>query len=127
MSQADAEIRTLKCVSHISSAKLSAKPSAKPLNRIGEDFDLPSDWLNDAAKGYAHGLTPGPMLLDTTTLRVRAVSIEQLLAMKLSAWRDDLDVQDARRLLQECGEAREEVWQRFSPYFELLSEWVPLL
>jgi hypothetical protein len=79
--------------------------------RVAAALELPDDWLNDAAKGYAHGLTPGPMVLDTTTLRVRAVSIEQLLAMKLSAWRDDLDVEDARRLLQECGNAREDVWR----------------
>jgi hypothetical protein len=59
----------------------------------------------------AHGLAPGPTLLDTPTLRVRTVSTEQLLAMKLSAWRDDLDVEDARRLLQECRDAREEIWR----------------
>lgn len=79
---------------------------------VAAALGLPDDWLNDAAKGYAHGLTRGPMLLETTALRVRAVAIEQLLAMKLSAWRDDLDVEDARRLLQECGTAREDVWRQ---------------
>ena len=79
--------------------------------RVAAALELPDDWLNDGAKGYAHGLSPGPMLLNTPTLRVRTVSAEQLLAMKLSAWRDDLDVEDARRLLQECGEARERVWE----------------
>ncbi len=78
---------------------------------VAADLELPEDWLNDGAKGYAHGLAPGPMLLDTPALRVRTVSVEQLLAMKLSAWRDDLDVEDAKRLLQECGDAREEIWE----------------
>jgi hypothetical protein len=55
-------------------------------------------------------------LLDTPTLRVRTVSTEQLLAMKLSAWRDDLDVEDAKRLLQECREDREEIWRHVERY-----------
>ncbi len=46
---------------------------------------LPGDWLNDAAKGYVHGLSLGPVLRDTPALRVRTLSITQLLAMKLSA------------------------------------------
>ena len=79
-------------------------------------LELPSDWLNDAAKGYVHGLSLGPVLLDTPTLRVRTLSPTQLLAMKLSAWRDDLDVEDARRLLKECRGAREDVWRGVEPY-----------
>ena len=79
--------------------------------RVAAALELPEDWLNDGAKGYTHGLAPGPMLLNTPTLRVRTVSAEQLLAMKLSAWRDDLDIEDARRLLQECAGPREDVWQ----------------
>ena len=58
---------------------------------VATALDLPSDWLNDGAKGYVHGLSLGPVLLDTPTLRVRTLSPMQLLAMKLSAWRDDLE------------------------------------
>ena len=36
--------------------------------------------------------------------------------MKLSAWRDDLDVEDARRLLQECRGTREDVWREVERY-----------
>ena len=38
--------------------------------------------------------------------------------MKLSAWRDDIDIADARRLLIELrsGRSHEEVWQDVSPY-----------
>jgi hypothetical protein len=48
----------------------------------------------------------------------RALSLEQLLAMKLSAWRDDLDISDARRLMQEIkrGRDKEEIWQSIEPY-----------
>lgn len=35
----------------------------------------------------------------------------QLLAMKLSAWRDDVDVEDARLLLSKLPPDREEVWR----------------
>ena len=39
-------------------------------------------------------------------------TIEQLLAMKLSAWRDDVDIADARRLLQELAstQRRDDIW-----------------
>jgi hypothetical protein len=44
--------------------------------------------------------------------------LEQLLAMKLSAWRDDLDISDARRLLKEIAGRRDKVkvWQSLEPY-----------
>jgi hypothetical protein len=49
---------------------------------------------------------------------VRRPSLEQLLAMKLSAWRDDVDIADARRLLLELAQGRssDELWQAISPY-----------
>lgn len=83
---------------------------------VATSLGLPDDWLNDGAKGYAHGTSLGAVLLDTPALRVRALSVEQLLAMKLSAWRDDLDVEDARRLLKECGQVRGEVWRKIEQY-----------
>lgn len=40
--------------------------------------------------------------------------------MKLSAWRDDVDIADARRLLQEMLQKmsgnREEIWQAVEPF-----------
>jgi hypothetical protein len=42
---------------------------------------------------------------------VRRPSIEQLLAMKLCAWRDDVDIDDARRLLAELGTDRGAIWE----------------
>lgn len=83
---------------------------------VAEVLELPSDWLNDAAKGYVHGLSIGPVVVDTATLRVRTLSVTQLLAMKPSAWRDDLDVEDARRLLKECAGTRADVWRQVEPH-----------
>ena len=41
---------------------------------------------------------------------------QQLLAMKLSAWRDDLDVSDARLLLSKLSGDRGSVWKLVEPY-----------
>ena len=96
---------------------LEASPRvAEAAASVAMVLGLPGDWLNDAAKGYVHGLSPGPVFLDTPTLQVRTLSSFQLLAMKLSAWRDDLDVEDARRLLQECRGSSEEVWREVEPF-----------
>jgi predicted nucleotidyltransferase len=78
----------------------------------------PAEWLNDAAKGYLVGLSDGPTLIAAPGIEVRQPTAEQLLAMKLCAWRDDVDINDAARLLQELrqeGDAAA-VWRRVSPY-----------
>jgi hypothetical protein len=83
---------------------------------VAADLGLPSDWLNDGAKGYLHGLAPGDVLFSSRSLIVRSVATQQLLAMKLSAWRDDLDVGDARLLLSKLAGDRAEVWKLVEPY-----------
>jgi hypothetical protein len=77
---------------------------------------LPEDWLNDAAKGYVHGLSLGEVVLDQPTLVVRALAPHQLLAMKLSAWRDDVDIEDARLLLSKLSGNQDEVWRHVEPH-----------
>ncbi|MDP9119817.1 MAG: DUF6036 family nucleotidyltransferase [Acidobacteriota bacterium] len=84
--------------------------------RVASALSLPDDWLNDAAKGYLHGLLPGQVLLDRTALLVRALAPQQLLAMKLCAWRDDVDIADARLLLHEILGTRTEVWNLIEPF-----------
>lgn len=62
---------------------LAAGPRvAEAAAKVALALELPGDWLNDAAKGYVHGLSLGSVLLDTPTLRVRTLSPVQLLAMK---------------------------------------------
>jgi hypothetical protein len=84
--------------------------------RIAPILDLPEDWLNDGAKSYVHGLTLGDVLLQTRSLIVRTLAPEQLLAMKLSAWRDDLDVNDARLLLSKLSGDRAAIWRVVEPH-----------
>jgi len=36
--------------------------------------------------------------------------------MKLSAWRDDVDIEDARRLLQALQGDQEQIWAAVEPY-----------
>jgi hypothetical protein len=83
---------------------------------VAAGMGLPDDWLNDGAKGYVHGLAPGEVLFSAPTLTVRSVAAPQLLAMKLSAWRDDLDVADARLLLSKIPGERASVWSQVEPY-----------
>ena len=59
--------------------------------RVARQLDLPDDWLNDAAKGYFVAISEGDVLYQSASLMVRAVTIEQLLGMKLAAWRDAID------------------------------------
>ncbi|MEP7120663.1 MAG: DUF6036 family nucleotidyltransferase [Byssovorax sp.] len=82
------------------------------VQRVGRALDLPDDWMNDAAKGYVHGLSLGDVLLDEPALLVRAPAPHQILAMKLSAWRDDVDIEDARLLLTKLSNDRDEVWRQ---------------
>jgi hypothetical protein len=85
---------------------------------VAAERGLPDDWLNDAAKGFMVGLSLGPVVLSKPGIIVRRPSIEQLLAMKLCAWRDDVDIADARRLLQELSGGRDDIWQRVAPHLQ---------
>ena len=86
--------------------------------QVAEEQDWPEDWLNDGAKGYLVGISDGPILFSAPGVEARAPALEQLLAMKLCAWRDDLDISDARRLLQEnkSGRDKDEIWKSLEPY-----------
>jgi len=86
---------------------------------VAEERNWPEDWLNDGAKGYLVGLSHGRELFSAPGIEVRSPSLYQLLAMKLSAWRDDVDVSDARRLLKEIidlSQTRDEIWQQLEPF-----------
>ena len=85
---------------------------------VADEFNWTEDWLNDGAKGYLVGISDGPIVFQAPGIEARAPSLEQLLAMKLSAWRDDVDISDARRLLQEVGQGRkkDDVWQSIESF-----------
>jgi len=84
--------------------------------RVAQQLGLPDDWLNDGAKGYFVGLTSGDVLYNSASLEVRSVRVEQLLAMKLAAWRDAIDRSDARLLLGNLQGENEEIWTLIEPF-----------
>ena len=70
------------------------------VRQVAEELDWPIDWLNDGAKGYLMGLSEGGVIFAAPGIVVHCPAPAQLLAMKLSAWRDDVDIQDAGILLR---------------------------
>jgi len=95
-------------------------PEASVLRNAAETvahrLDLPSDWLNDGAKGYVVGLTTGEVLYESHALIVHAATTVQLLAMKLAAWRDAVDRGDARLLLAQMAGSAETIWSALEPF-----------
>ena len=85
---------------------------------IATERDWPSDWLNEGAKGFLVSTTPGATLIAVAGLTVRIPPIEQLLAMKLCAWRDDVDISDAMRLLRELPGGHDSVWSQVEPHLQ---------
>jgi hypothetical protein len=77
---------------------------------VAAEHGWSDDWLNNGAKGYLIGLSSGPVVLSAPGIEVRSPSTAQLLAMKLSAWRDDIDRAHASRLLEEMKADRNEIW-----------------
>jgi hypothetical protein len=83
---------------------------------VAADLSWPDDWLNDAAKGFVVGSSLSRPVFASAGITVRVPATEQLLAMKLCAWRDDVDIADARRLLAELVGEHEDVWKSIEPY-----------
>jgi hypothetical protein len=88
------------------------------VRQVAEERGWPEDWLNDAAKGYLFGLSETTPLLSAPGIQASRPSVAQLLAMKLCAWRDDLDISDAAFLLNEMLPAGDQdmVWKMIEPY-----------
>ena len=66
-----------------------------------------------------NGVSFGPLLLEAPGIEVYQVGAEQLLAMKLSAWRNQQDINDAIVILREVmasysGKAA--LWAAILPY-----------
>lgn len=84
--------------------------------QVAHELNWPDDWLNDGAKGFLVGISHGPVIFSAPGIVVRQPSVAQLLAMKLSAWRDDVDIEDAQRLLQEMSGTQDDIWTIVEPY-----------
>lgn len=86
---------------------------------VAQTMGLEDDWLNDGAKGFLHGIDVGPIVFQSPGITVHQVSATQLLAMKLSAWRDDVDINDAERLLSILAGSHigyTTIWQAVEPF-----------
>jgi len=86
---------------------------------VAREMGLPSDWLNDGAKGFMQGVSYGPLLIDAPGIKVYQISSEQLLAMKLSAWRDQQDINDAAAVLTDLVpqySGKDALWNAVAPY-----------
>ncbi len=83
---------------------------------VAHEQGFAEDWLNDAVKGYVGLPSPGPTIFSAAGILVRRPSLPQLLALKLSAWRDDVDIADARRILAELPGTKEAIWSLVSPF-----------
>lgn len=91
----------------------------KAAARIAVQFNLPDDWLNDAAKGYFASDPPKQMVLELSHLRVWAPKPEYMLAMKcISARYDTHDADDVKFLIEYLGLKKpEEVFNLVSQYY----------
>ena len=88
------------------------------IGKVASERGWPADWLNDGAKGFLSGtISPNP-IFESPGIRVSRPGYEQLLAMKLCAWRDDVDISDARRLLQELPNDRDKAWLMIQPFLQ---------
>lgn len=84
--------------------------------QVAAELALPEEWLNDGAKGYLVGYSEGQTVFSAPGIVVKTPDVAQLLAMKLSAWRDDVDIADARQLLAMMSGSQDEVWLHITPF-----------
>jgi len=87
---------------------------------VAAENNWPRDWLNDAAKGYVDVLSEGPVLVQSEGITASQPSTEQLLALKLGAWRGAGDYGDATELLKALAEdaSKESVWESLQPFLQ---------
>lgn len=86
---------------------------------VARELGLPQDWLNDGATGFMQGVARGPVLLSGRGIMVYQAAPEQLLAMKLTAWRRQQDQDDAAIVLRSLRGRyphREALWSAIQPF-----------
>jgi hypothetical protein len=86
------------------------------VERVADRLGWPADWLNDGAKGYVGADVHGEVLFAAPGITVRCPPMAQMLALKLSAWRDDVDITDAEVVLRAMDGARDVLWSEVAAY-----------
>ena len=84
--------------------------------RVATRLGWPADWLNDGAKGYVGADVAGEVLFEAPGITVLAPPLPQMLALKLRAWRDDIDIGDAETVLRATAGSHDEVWALVASY-----------
>jgi len=86
---------------------------------IAREYDLPPRWLSDEATRFVAGVagcSRGQLVFDAPGIRAYAVALEQLLASKLDAMRDDVDRADAIAVASALGLALDSTELAIAPY-----------
>lgn len=86
---------------------------------VARKLSLPDDWLNDAVKGYLRPPVRETVVFEVAGLVAVVPALEQLAALKLSAWRDDVDIADAEtilRAMKQGGTTQADAWAAIEPY-----------
>lgn len=95
---------------------------------VASEQDWPDDWLNDGPIGFVTmkgQLKDGRVVFKKPGIVVRMPKVEQLLAMKLMAWRDSVDIADASLLLKKTVRENSgwfskpspiKIWEKVEPY-----------
>jgi predicted nucleotidyltransferase len=99
---------------------VEVQPSREILDEIAtaiaHEEGLPARWLSDEAARFVRVVSKGPLLFEGPGIRVHAVSLEQLLASKLDAMRDDVDRLDAVIVAARLGLAQSSLELAIAPY-----------
>jgi hypothetical protein len=83
---------------------------------VAREDGLSPRWLSDEAAHFAPSVSTGKLIFEAPGIRVHAVTLEQLLASKLDAMRDDVDRADAVTVAVELGLARTSMELAIAPY-----------
>lgn len=91
----------------------------KAAKAVARRYEVPEDWLNDAAKGFFRGEPPREDVLELSNVRVWAPIPEYMLAMKsVSARLDTHDGDDVRFLIEWLGlKTAKEVFAIIEKYY----------
>lgn len=97
--------------------------ASRASNIVAEEFGLPSDWLSDAAKGFADILPPDfyrrliPLESNFRHLRLYALGLPDQAAMKIVALREQ-DLDDLEVLLPQLSEGERKVVARIAHHID---------
>lgn len=83
---------------------------------IAREFDWPDDWLNSDVDVFVSELFGSRSVFQAPGIEVYAASTAQMLALKLCAWRGEVDTSDAAELLKRMTGDRDEIWRKVRPF-----------